>query len=157
VSRVFNKFSKDARAAVVAGLEEAGRRGDRRVSSEHLLLGLLRDSRSPAAVALGLRADDVRDALAEMDRTALAAVGVEVAAMPDQTPPAARRLPFTAAAKSTLEQTLRIAVGRKDRRLESHHLLLALLARQAPDPVAELLDRLGVDRDAVRSRLLDAA
>lgn len=155
---MFNKFSKDARAAVVAGLEEAGRRGDRRVSSEHLLLGLLRDSGSPAAVALGLRADDVRSTLAEMDRTALAAVGVEITSLPDQTPrTAARRLPFTAAAKTTLEQTLRIAVGRRDRRLEGTHLLLALLAREAPDPAAELLDRLGVDRDAVRSRLLDAA
>ncbi len=38
---MFNRFSKSARQAVTAAVDEAHARGDRRVGTEHLLLGLL--------------------------------------------------------------------------------------------------------------------
>jgi hypothetical protein len=57
--------------------EEALRRGDRRVGTEHLLLGLLREPE--LADALGHDLDETRGALAAMDREALASVGVDPA------------------------------------------------------------------------------
>jgi hypothetical protein len=38
-------------------------------------------------------------------------------------------------------------------RISIRHVLLGLLSRTRPDPVAVLLDALGVDRAAVRTRL----
>ena len=54
--------------------EEARRRGDRKVGTEHLILGLLRE---PAVVqGLGCDLQTARDALDAMDQDALAAVGI---------------------------------------------------------------------------------
>jgi hypothetical protein len=51
--------------------EEARRRGDRKVGTEHLLLGLLREP--VLAQALGCDLQTARDALAALDHDALAA------------------------------------------------------------------------------------
>jgi Clp amino terminal domain, pathogenicity island component len=57
--------------------EEARRGGDRRVGTEHLILGLLRE---PAvAQALGCDLRTARDTLDAMDHNALAAVGIGAA------------------------------------------------------------------------------
>lgn len=53
--------------------EEARRRGDRKVGTEHLILGLLREP--VLAQALGCDLRTARDALDAMDHDALAAVG----------------------------------------------------------------------------------
>ncbi|MEU9387669.1 Clp protease N-terminal domain-containing protein [Streptomyces sp. NPDC048279] len=48
---MFEQFAAEARATVAAALEETTLRGDRRIGTEHLLLGVLHD---PGAVrALG--------------------------------------------------------------------------------------------------------
>jgi ATP-dependent Clp protease ATP-binding subunit ClpA len=154
---VFNRFAASTRAAVVAAIAEASRRGDHRAGTEHLLLGLLHDDQSPAVRALGVDLDAARDALLAMDRDALVSVGIEVAPPPDEPAAARGHLPFTSGAKSVLQQTLREAVARKDRRLEPRHLLLALLGCRPPDPAAAVLSRLGVDPDVVRRRLDSAA
>ncbi|UKA63042.1 Clp protease N-terminal domain-containing protein [Arthrobacter sp. FW306-04-A] len=39
------------------------------------------------------------------------------------------------------------------RRITTRHLLLALLERRQPDPAAVLLNKLGVDRAALKARL----
>jgi ATP-dependent Clp protease ATP-binding subunit ClpA len=155
---VFNRFSKNARAVVVAAVAEAGRRGDRRVGTEHLLLGLLHDPHSTAALALAVDLESARAALHALDVAALAAVGVEVdpSEIPAGRRAASGHLPFTSAAKASLVRTLQEATRRKEPRLEPTHLLLALLAADRPDPAADLLDRLDVDPTVVRVRL-DAA
>ena len=61
---------------VTAALEESRRRGDRRLGTEHLLLGLLHDPDS--ARALGKNVEEARAALDRLDRAALAALGIEV-------------------------------------------------------------------------------
>jgi hypothetical protein len=50
-----------------------------------------------------------------------------------------------------------LTTGEKARRITPRHLALALLERQQPDPAAELLTELGVDRDDAQRRLAGAA
>ena len=162
---MFERFARSTRTAVTDAVAEAGRRGDRRVGTEHLLLGLLDD---PAGVAASVAADRrhsaLRAALDALDAEALAAVGIDVTGFRPAPPVRAAprllgpaRVPFTAAAKETLGRTVRSATVRKAGRIEPEDLLLALLDCATPDPAGELLDRFGVDRAAVRARLTQAA
>jgi Clp amino terminal domain, pathogenicity island component len=79
------RLSADARKLVLtSAAEEAGRRGDRRLGTDHLLLGLLHDADSSAARALGVSLESARGASDALDRAALAAVGVDVSAVRDR-------------------------------------------------------------------------
>ena len=81
-----------------------------------------------------------------------------MSAVPDAPPVPGReraRLPLTPAAKAVLIGAIK---ERGRARLGPEHVLLALLLRELPDPAAELLAALGVDRAVVRQRLTrDAA
>jgi ATP-dependent Clp protease ATP-binding subunit ClpA len=157
---MINQFTRSARAAVRAAVDEAERRGDARIGTEHLLLGLLHDADGAAVRAIGVDLDSARRALQAMDVDALAAVGVEVEAVgarPLVPAPAHRRRPFTAAARAVMVRTVGQSQRRRARRLESTDLLLALLDCEPREPAAQLLGRLGVDAAVVRSRLSDAA
>jgi ATP-dependent Clp protease ATP-binding subunit ClpA len=157
---MFNRFSRSARAAVVAAVEEAQRRGDARIGTEHLLLGLLHQADSVAVQAIGVDLDSARRALRTMDVDALAAVGVEVDVeelpMLPPTKSSGHRS-FTAASRDVLRRTLVEAQRRRARQLSPAHLLLALLDGDPRDPATQLLSRLGVDAVVVRSRLSEAA
>jgi ATP-dependent Clp protease ATP-binding subunit ClpA len=152
-------MAKNPRAEIFRSLllsagQEARRRGDRRIGTEHLLLGLLHDE-GPAAVALGASLEDVRAEADALDVVALSAVGVEVESLvPVSSVKSARRLPpLTSGARAVLKRALDTAKPRRRGRLSSAHFLLALLALRAPDPAAALLDAIGVDRAALISRL----
>jgi ATP-dependent Clp protease ATP-binding subunit ClpA len=125
---MFERFTRDARAIVVAARDEAASQGRPRVEAEHLLLALA--DRGTA----GLDRDAIADALHDEQRRSLAAVGVELDAfdLADARPAAATaRLPFGTSAKTALERTLRAAVERRDRRIEAPHVLLGLLGAEA--------------------------
>ncbi|WIY02628.1 Clp protease N-terminal domain-containing protein [Amycolatopsis mongoliensis] len=133
---------------VTAALEESRRRGDRRLGTEHLLLGLLHDPGS--ARALGKNLDEARAALDRLDRVALAALGIEVEGLRPAAVPVKRgRL-----SPGALTSNARAAVNKAKPR-EPAGLLRALLTVPPPDPAADLLAELGVDREAVR-RALDS-
>jgi ATP-dependent Clp protease ATP-binding subunit ClpA len=151
------RFAAGARDVVIAAVQETRARGDRRIGTEHLLLGLLNDTDTPAVRALGVDLDTARTALDALDRAALSAIGLEVDGVERPPIPRSRkRTPMTSGARSVLlSATTRLGTG-KPRRITSEHLLLALLICQPPDPAAELMDRLGVDREAVRARLRDS-
>jgi ATP-dependent Clp protease ATP-binding subunit ClpA len=153
-----NQFTRSARAAVQAAVEEAQRRGDARIGTEHLLLGLLHEADSAAVRAVGVDLDTARRALEAMDVDALAAVGIDVGGLaPVPLTPARGHRRFTAAAKAVMRRTLAEAARRRGRRLESTDMLLALLDCGPRDPAGQLLGRLGVDPSVVRSRLSEAA
>jgi ATP-dependent Clp protease ATP-binding subunit ClpA len=157
---MFERFSRPAREVVTGAVAEAQRRGDRRVGTEHLLLGVLRQPWAPAAEALGVDLAAGRAALDALDRAALASVGVEVpeaATSADAPVPLKGRLPFTAAARATLARSLHIAVSQGSRTLHTEHLLMSLLDGSPADPACALLARLGVDPAEVRARLRPAA
>lgn len=144
--------------------EEARRRGDRKVGTEHLLLGLLREP--VLAQALGCDLQTARDALDALDHDALAKVGIDAAFNAPPIPidePIKRpsrptlkavlrdRLPMTPAAKKALEETWKERRG--GRHVPTQHALLTVLELDPPDPAAELITALGVDRAAARQRL----
>lgn len=129
---------------------EALRRGDRKVSTEHVLLALLSDPDSITPRVLGVSLDAARKALESLDHDALASTGVQAASAGPVLPGRERdRLPLTPAAKAVFtglgEQAGRERIGRQ-------HVLLSLLSHQRPDPAAVLLDTLGADRTAIRAR-----
>ncbi|GAA0997463.1 Clp protease N-terminal domain-containing protein [Acrocarpospora macrocephala] len=142
--------------AVKAAAEEARQLGDRRIGTEHLLLGLLRDPGAASARALGVDLSTVRAALAELDARALRAIGLAVGQAPRSRPrrhPPIAATALTSGARAAVNQAIKTTT-RKNRATQAPvQLLLALLAERRPDPVAELIDHLGVDRAAVQTRI----
>ena len=150
------RLSGDARRLVLASAgEEARRRGDRRIGTDHLLLGLLHNPDSGPARALGVDLESARAAAGSLDRAALAAVGVktENLNLPIWSAPTRRLLPLTSGARGVLKRALEEARPRRSGRIETRDFLLALLTRERPDPGAELLGALGIDASVVRDRL----
>ncbi|MEW2603915.1 MULTISPECIES: Clp protease N-terminal domain-containing protein [Streptomyces] len=164
---MFERFTKGARATVTGAVTHAERAGSDSVTEEHLLLSLLDQEGGRAAfavAALGLtdRRASIETALAEArrrggltkaDTEALAGIGIDVGAIVARVEGehgegalagdrrSRRRWSghraFTGGAKSILEKSLRIALGRRDRFIGEEHLLLALTAR--PGVVADVL------------------
>ena len=134
---------------------EAQRRGDRRVGTEHVTLALLVDPGYVTVRALDVSLTTARNALEALDRRALASVGIESPPGPHVAVPGREkgRLRLTPGAKAVFTDLRKESKGE---RLGVQHVLLALLSRQQPDPAAELLDELGVDRAEVRRRLAAA-
>jgi ATP-dependent Clp protease ATP-binding subunit ClpA len=150
------RLSIDARKLVLASAtEEASRRGDSRLGTDHLLLGLLHEEDSPAAKALGVSLADARAASDALDVAALAAVGIQVKTLGSgpPAPPGRRFPPLTSGARAVFKRAIDEARPVKSGRIDATHFLLALLSLRRPDPAAELLDALGVDPAAVRERL----
>jgi ATP-dependent Clp protease ATP-binding subunit ClpA len=137
--------------------EEALRRGDRRIGTDHLLLALLHDDAAPPARALGVSLAQGRAALDELDRAALAAIGVTLDA-PLAPPVRPKRLVTanSAARAAIADAKSRAQAERRGRRIEPRHLLLSLLGSRHPDPAADLLTALYVTSDDVRARLAAA-
>jgi ATP-dependent Clp protease ATP-binding subunit ClpA len=142
---------------VSAALDEARHRGDRRIGTEHLLLGLLRDPGSTPARALGVDLTTARAALDDLELAALRSIGIDpgrirgLAGLPRRHPPLT-----VAALTSGGRAAVRRAVDAttvRTRDTAPRHLLLALLDRTRPDPVATLIAQLGIDPAAVRERL----
>jgi hypothetical protein len=147
----------------VAARQEAGRRGDCRVGTDHLLLGLLRDPEIEGL--LGVSLESARDMLDSLDRSALAAVGVTAdfeaprradRALPKR-PTATElwrvrdRLKMTPVAAATLRDAGRPI--HRGKSITAQQVLSALMENRDPDPVAVLLEALGVDVPGVRSRM----
>lgn len=131
--------------------EEARRRGDRRVGTEHIALALLRDPQSPPAQALAVSLPEARAALEELDRQALAALGIGAEPVGrEKTGGDKERLRLTPAGREVFTRLRRVAAGE---RLGGKHVLLALLTSDRPDPAAELFSALGIDAAQVRARL----
>jgi ATP-dependent Clp protease ATP-binding subunit ClpA len=151
------RLSEDPRKAVlIAAADEARRRGDRRLGTAHLLLGLLRDPASEVARALGIDLTTARAAEAALDGAALAAVGLGVDPLPpasDEAQPGRRVPPLSSGARRVLKRAIDEARPTKTGKIQARHFLLALLECAPPDPVAELLAALRVEVAAVRARL----
>ena len=165
-------------ATAVYAREEARRRGNRRVGTEDLVLGLLREP--DVEQVLGCDLGAAREALDAMDRDALVAIGIDrrldAPPVPTREPALGGRravlkailtdhLPMTPVAKRALEQS---GKDRRNRggsgapwdpspRWSRARVLIALLSLAPPDPAAALLDALHVDRARVRARLGEAS
>lgn len=154
--RMLERFARAARAAVEDAKYEAGRRGDRSIGSEHLLLAVLQDDE--LARLAGTDAPTARLAADRLDRTALEAIGLSlgepIGGVPISRKPASR---LTPGAKAVIARSLVNATKEKARLITTRHLLLALLDRPVPDPAAALLAELHIYRPALRERLTGAS
>jgi ATP-dependent Clp protease ATP-binding subunit ClpA len=153
---MITRLSPDARKMVlISAAQEARRRGDRRLGTDHLLLALLHDEDSSVARAVGVDLEAARAASDSLDQAALVAVGVNVTHLgaPPSSTFTRRLLPLTSGARAVLKATVEQTRRHSARQIQTRHFLLALLEREVPDPCAELLAALGVDRSQVRSRL----
>ncbi|CAM5577007.1 peptidase [Streptomyces avidinii] len=168
---MFERFTRDARSTVTGAVAEAQRAGDATVTEEHLLLSLLAlGTLDPLgvdrdAVAADLAAARRRGGMSRADQEALAGLGIDLSEIVSRveeshgegalSAPSARKRPgrtaFTPGAKKVLEQSLRIALGRKDRHISTLHLLLSLLSR--PGTPAEVLTDHGVTYATAESGL----
>ncbi|PVC88576.1 peptidase [Streptomyces sp. CS090A] len=178
---MFERFTQGARATVKGAVAQAERTGAASVTEEHLLLALLEQEGSRASFALaalglsGRRASlDAsfaearrRGGLTKADAEALAGIGIDVGAIVDRVEGAhgegalaadrrSRRWwsghrAFTPGAKSILEKSLRVALGRGDCFIGEEHLLLALTA--APGTVADVLAEHGATYATVHRAL----
>ena len=168
---MFERFTKEARATVIAAQQVARDAGSRTVDTRHVLVALA-ESTGPASRALdavGVDRDDMTTRLRDdlraggLDRDALAALGVDLDAVreradavfgPGALDTAGRspgHIPFGSDAKKSLQLALREAIRLGRRTIDGGHLLLGML--RADSPAREALADAGVDVDALRRTL----
>ncbi|MGC5615914.1 Clp protease N-terminal domain-containing protein [Georgenia sp. Z1491] len=172
-----NRFTSEARAAVVHAQELARRAGAPQIEVVHVARAALTTD-GEAARALGAGGVDVDGARAGLaarlsgpglDGEALAGLGIDVDAVRSATDATfgegafaradliarnrgrrGNHLPFTAAARKVLQLALREAVRLGDKAIDERHILLAVL--RSGGPVAETLAQ-ATDRPSVRRAL----
>ncbi|MQY31101.1 Clp protease N-terminal domain-containing protein [Nocardia aurantia] len=112
----FARFTSRARHVVVASMEEAQAAGNAEITPEHLVLGLLSEPESLAAVVIvgkGVGLDAVRR--------------VATAALPPAAGEVPALVPYNGAARKALELTFREALRLGHNYIGTEHILLALL------------------------------
>jgi ATP-dependent Clp protease ATP-binding subunit ClpA len=145
---MFQRFTDKARRTVVLAQEEARALRHDHIGTQHLLLGLLRESAGVAATALTSLG------------VSLAAARARVAdARPAEPPPSDRtptegHIPFTPEAKRTLELALRESLQLGHDYIGTEHILLGLI-REPACRAAAILSELGADRAAITQRVLE--
>ena len=139
---MFERFTDRARRVFVLAQEEARTLGHNFLGTEHLLLGLLRESDGMAAKALsqlGVRLDDVRERVKET----IGPAGSPTIGSP----------PFTPRAKKVLELSLREALQLGHNFLGTEHILLGLV-HEGEGVAAQVLVSLGADLSWVRQQVV---
>jgi len=177
---MFERFTDEARNAVVAAQREASALDHGWIGTEHLLLALLADADGRGGRVLRDFGVDVAWARSEVERIvgrgepdldadALATLGIDLDAVRERVERTfgagalSRRrcrrglmtggaLPFTARAKKALELSLREAIAMGDDHIGSEHLLLGL-AREGDGVAGRILRSRGIDGDTVRAAL----
>ncbi|WP_037354971.1 Clp protease N-terminal domain-containing protein [Amycolatopsis orientalis] len=171
---MFEKFTHDARRAVVEAQAAAHEAGAREISAEAVFAGLARNENGEAVrllKILGVSREDVfaelarvrrRGGISDADAEALNEFGIDVdqiverieqthgpGALAQASRPTKRNhLPFTEDAKNALQMSVREAHELGDKHLGQEHLLLALVKQRGP--VADFLAARGIDYPAVR-------
>ena len=151
---MFERFTGDAKRVVLDSLAAAQRLGAENVEPEHLLLGLAKGSGTPALRAIAEAGVDAAAIAAAIEADLVAMLGVVgvPASLVDATPaaPSADRPGFGVHGRAALEQALREAARRGERRIASEHMLLGAL--HAPSPtLIRVLARLGIEPERLAS------
>lgn len=172
---MFERFTQEARTAVVLAQELARELHADHIGTEHVLAGAVTSQGSVASRALsclGVEPAAVEAAVRRrggtgLDPEALAALGIDLEAVrvraerlfgvgaldrpaPGRGGRRGSHTPFDPSAKKLLEVCLREAVAAGHRRIDSGHLLLAV-ARLDDTPAHQVLLGLGLGPDDVRA------
>jgi ATP-dependent Clp protease ATP-binding subunit ClpA len=139
---MFQRFTDRARRVVVLAQDEARRLDHNYIGTEHLLLGLISEGEGVAAAALkslGISLAPVRQQVEEIiGRGQEAPQG---------------HIPFTPRAKKVLELSLRESQQLGHNYIGTEHILLGLI-REGDGVAAQVLVRLGADRNRVRQQVI---
>jgi ATP-dependent Clp protease ATP-binding subunit ClpC len=141
---MFERFTDRARQTVVLAQEEARQLNHNYIGTEHLLLGLLRESEGVGAKALrrlGIRLDAVR------------ADVVELIGSGSQPAPSGH-IPFTPRSKKVLELSLREALTLGHNYIGTEHILLGLV-REGEGVATQVLVKRGAELERIRATVLD--
>jgi ATP-dependent Clp protease ATP-binding subunit ClpA len=142
VSNVLDGYSADARRVVSLAIAETHQLGHARVGTEHLLLGLLADADSDAAVALRAAGATLAGA-----RFTVSEVVTEVVDSADD-----EELPFTPRAQRALERAGRFARRYRDPEVDADHVLLGVL--DVEGLACQVMRGLGVDLGRLRESVV---
>lgn len=140
----FDKFTDKARKVLVLAQEEARALHQPYVGTEHVLLALMKEEDGLAAQALehlGVKYDSAVEAVRQ------------VVTIDDSTD-VSGHLSFTPRVKRVLENSLREAMQMGKSYISTEHLLLGIV-RENEGTAIDVLARLGVTGDAIRSSLND--
>src|SRR5215475_282965 len=142
---MFERFTERARRVVVFAQEEARDLNHDYIGTEHLLLGLMRDTDRVAARALrGL--DIGQDAAREQV--------IEIIGRGQRSP--SGHIPFTPRAKKVLELSLREALQLNHNYIGTEHILLGLVG-EGEGVAAQVLIKLGGSLSRVRDKVIELA
>jgi ATP-dependent Clp protease ATP-binding subunit ClpC len=136
------RFTGQARRAMILAQEEARMLEHSQVGTEHLLLGLLHAAEDIAARALdvpGITPGQVRAQVEQLPGRVSAVAPV--------------RMTYTPRAKTVLDQSWRWALRLGDNHVGTEHLLLALTSERA-STAGQILVRLGADLTVLRQRVM---
>lgn len=151
---MFERFTSEAKASVVAAQDICIARGDGMIGSEHLLVAAARASH-PILTTVGLEAAALEEAWNRLEADALATVGVDAEPEPPWRPrwKGRRHIPFSGSAKAVLKGALQETLERGDRYIGVEHLLLALTVQPPQDRAIRVLERSGSPASELRSTL----
>ena len=141
---MFERVSERARRVLFFARYEASELGSASIDTEHLLLGLVRESTGLTSRLLadaGIALDDIRDEVLR-----------RVAEQPKI--PTSVEIPFSAAAKRALQHAAREADRLSHDYIGTEHLLLGLL-QQRHSVAAEVLTSRDLHSDRVRKRIVE--
>ena len=140
----FDKFTDKARKVLVLAQEEARALHQPYVGTEHVLLALLKEKEGLAAQAL--------DHLGVTYEATLTCVQQLIKG--DASADVSGHLSFTPRVKRVLENSLREAMQMGKSYISTEHLLLGIV-REGEGTAIDVLHKLGVEGDAIRSSLND--
>jgi hypothetical protein len=139
---MFERFTHQARRVVVLAHEEARLLNHNWIGTEHLLLGLIKESEGVAAKALeelGVGLETIRGDVRAMLRPGKNALSGHI--------------PFTPRAKKVLELSLREALQLGHNYIGTEHILLGLV-REGQGVASQVLAKLGADAARTRQVVL---
>lgn len=153
------RLAPDARAAVIRGAyEEARRRADTHITSEHLLLAVVADA--DGARLVGVDEAGLRDGQRRYDTQALESIGLAFDVERTRADEDAgrrhrprRRMRMSHGATQVLVRALRAAETTGEATITVRHLTLGIVGAEPPDPAVLLLQFLDVDVDDLRRSL----
>lgn len=142
---MFDRFTNDARRAIVLASDEAWKFRQDALGTEHLLLGILHEENGIAVKALNFH---------NVTREAVSAKVEELIGMGSAKVQQRKHIPFTPRARLVMELTLRQALQLNHPYIGSEHILLGII-REGEGVAVNVLTELGVDLQSLRDKLLE--
>ena len=140
---MFNRFTEQARRAILLAREEAKRLDHDYLGTEHILLGLIREGEGVGARALQNLGLDLARVRQQVEKAVGRGSGVSLG-----------ELPFSPRAKKALELAVAEARNLEHNLVGTEHLLLGLI-REGKGAAAQTLIKLGADVEKVRNEVLN--